>query len=397
MKKEQTIARIFSSSLLLTAFGLVFAQPIYAAFYRIAVDSNDVGYGYGYGYTDAMGDLGYGYGLTADIPTVVTGSGTPAATSATLAGTLSSNGNAPVTAQGFDYGTSTSYGSAASSALGGTLSASLTGLTCGVTYHFRATATSGAGTGTGSDATFVTTGCPAAPSLGGGSGSTTGTGATTPVITPPSTDTNTNTNTNGSKPTGPSTTTAPIVAPSAEVMSDSKALTTMLGTTVNVRAETAARASVASSAKTFSVTLSSQDTKIATNFVAYGADPATVKLGSGERDALLRDQLNTFGRLSIKALVQIANGQIPTERNLGKEKAQLPIVLASFIKDWGHRPDFKNAKDNLAWNTPMYRIRFARDLVKERAGIVAFKAIEKGRIPTTPLDWSRVRSLGYIK
>jgi len=42
----------------------------------------------------------------------------------------------------------------------------------------------------------------------------------------------------------------------------------------------------------------------------------------------------------------------------------------------------------------MYRIRFTRDLNKERAGIGDFQGLYN-RLPKSPFDWSMVRALGY--
>lgn len=99
-------------------------------------------------------------------PTATTGSVSGLGpTTATLNGTVSANG--PMATVTFQYGLTTKYGSTASA---GTLvgsmsqgvSASLTGLTCNTTYHFRVTAISvqGGGTTNGSDRPFTTGACP---------------------------------------------------------------------------------------------------------------------------------------------------------------------------------------------------------------------------------------------
>ena len=85
---------------------------------------------------------------------------------ATLNGSITPNGAA--TSASFDYGTTTSYGSTVSatpSSVAATttgttaISASVSGLACATTYHFRAKASSTAGTGTGSDQSFTTSAC----------------------------------------------------------------------------------------------------------------------------------------------------------------------------------------------------------------------------------------------
>jgi Fibronectin type III domain len=102
---------------------------------------------------------------TSPAPVATTGAATAVTlTTATVAGSVDPNGRA--TTWYFEYGTSTSYGSktAAKSAGGGTapvaVSAPLTGLTGGRTYHYRLVVTSDAGTGRGADATFSTSGAP---------------------------------------------------------------------------------------------------------------------------------------------------------------------------------------------------------------------------------------------
>lgn len=101
-------------------------------------------------------------------PTVTTVAAAPlAATGATLNGTVSSNGAS--TAVTFNYGLTTGYGNTvaatqsplAANATGSTVSASVTGLTCGTTYHFQASGVNSGGTINGSDVPFATAACPA--------------------------------------------------------------------------------------------------------------------------------------------------------------------------------------------------------------------------------------------
>jgi uncharacterized repeat protein (TIGR01451 family) len=107
---------------------------------------------------------------TASDPTTINAAGAPTATTgvasavgtttATLNGTVNPNGQ-PATVQ-FQYGTNTSYGSVTSISgpLTGTatqaVSASLTGLAAGMTYHFRVSATNVLGANNGLDQTFTT-------------------------------------------------------------------------------------------------------------------------------------------------------------------------------------------------------------------------------------------------
>lgn len=133
-------------------------------------------------------------------------------------------------------------------------------------------------------------------------------------------------------------------------------------------------------------------------FIEQGISSATVKLGSGERRALVRDALDTMQRASIPLddLERLATGAIPMTRNLASERARVNWALPTFRSIYGHAPVFSNPEENLAWNTLMYRIRFTRDLVKERKGIQEFRRIFK-RDPSTPATWAVVRVLGYVK
>ena len=101
-------------------------------------------------------------GTTSNAPTATTGAASSiGATTATLNGTVNPGGQS-TTAQ-FQYGLTTAYGLTApvSGTLTGTtaqaVSANLTGLTPGTTYHFRATATNASGSTNGLDAQFTTT------------------------------------------------------------------------------------------------------------------------------------------------------------------------------------------------------------------------------------------------
>jgi len=79
-------------------------------------------------------------------------------TAATLNGTLDDDGG-PACNCGFEWGETTAYGNTTateSKETGQTFSQGISGLTPGMTYHFRAFATNGAGTSYGADRTFTT-------------------------------------------------------------------------------------------------------------------------------------------------------------------------------------------------------------------------------------------------
>jgi hypothetical protein len=95
------------------------------------------------------------------LPTVTTGAVTAfTATTATVSGTINPNGDA--TSWHFDYGKTATYGSTTISTSVGAgtvstgVSATLTGLSPGTTYHYRLVATNGGGTTNGTDGVFNT-------------------------------------------------------------------------------------------------------------------------------------------------------------------------------------------------------------------------------------------------
>jgi len=305
--------------------------------------------------------------------------------------TAISTGGGSIASYKFHY-----YTSSLSSCSGGTssvptsASTSLSGLTASTTYYVAICATDNnvndSAALTGSFTTSATTGG------GGTSGAVVGGTITTPAptVTTPVVTT-------------PTVTTPAVTGPSipSSVVANAAQLAAQLGVKQDTKAEVANNTKVTNSAKEFKVTLSAEVKTVVTNFVTYGTSSAAIKLGSGERLALVRDALDTLGSMAnnseklLTFLEQTANGQKPTIRNLTKEVAQAGIARDMFKKLTGKSvPDFKNAKDDLAWNTILYRIRFARDLVKEKVGIVKFKAVF-GKNPKSPLDWAVVRAWGY--
>jgi len=125
--------------------------------------------------------LGAGPAAAASAPTVTTGPVTSVGpTTATVSGTVNPNGTS--TSWYVEYGTTTSYGSKTSSTNAGSgtsavaVSASLTGLQPGTTYHYRFVGTSSAGTDQGADGLLTTSAAPQA--VTGSASSVTTTSAT---------------------------------------------------------------------------------------------------------------------------------------------------------------------------------------------------------------------------
>ncbi|MBI2552362.1 fibronectin type III domain-containing protein [Candidatus Uhrbacteria bacterium] len=318
----------------------------------------------------------------------------------TTLGTAIATGSGSISTYLIHYSTSAQSGcSGGSSTTSTSTSVSLSSLTAGTTYNVAVCARDNnlndSAALTGSFTTTSSGGGTAAVASGGGGGGATGPTFPTaaPTVAAPAATT-------GVTPV------APIVTPtvSVNIVKDATALAQAVGVVRNTAAETQNTAKVGSSAGEFKVTLGAEVSAVASNFVTYGTINSAVKaLGSGERLAVVRDMLETLGATVaadagkfLLAAEQISNGQKPTVRNLTKEVAQAGVARDKYWKVLTGKsaPDFKVAKEDLAWNTMLYRIRFKRDLVKERVGITKFKAVF-GRIPKSPIDWATVRAWGY--
>jgi hypothetical protein len=290
----------------------------------------------------------------------------------------------------------TLWGSSNDSALATrtTTSTTITGLTAGTTYYFTVYAVDG-NSNTSAAATVVS----AAALQGGGGGG--GGGALPPSIFSVTPATPATPAVPGVGPAVPATPATPSIAANPQALI-AHLIASGIAASRDVAGEGTNQTRVTSSATEFRVTLSAEVRSVAANFVTYGASAVTVRLGSGERLAVLRDLMETLGSTvqgdASKLLLvaeQISSGQKPTIRNLAKEQAQAKTALVSFQKLTGKKaPDFKNAKDDLAWNTMLYRVRFSRDLVKERAGITKFRGTFN-KTPKTPADWAVVRAWAY--
>lgn len=163
-------------------------------------------------------------------------------------------------------------------------------------------------------------------------------------------------------------------------------------------AESKAKTQIEADAKEFKVKLADNESQKASLFVAYGIDGVSKALGAGERRAVVRDYLETtsFSEINWDDVVRMSQGVKPVKRNIVNEREHVKEALPVFKKLYGSNPNFKNPDHDLAWNVLLYRIRFQRDLAKEKKGITTFRQLYK-RAPTTPFDWSIVRASGYVK
>ena len=116
------------------------------------------------GITSSSPDATFVTTICLSTPTVTTSVATSLTqTSATLNGTITSDAGLTITARGFHYGTTSSYGSTtveSGSFSTGTFSAAISSLTCNTTYHYQAYATNSSDTGVSTpDTTFTTSPC----------------------------------------------------------------------------------------------------------------------------------------------------------------------------------------------------------------------------------------------
>ncbi len=141
--------------------GVISGTPTVIGSYPVTIEADD-------NYT--TGPFFYRQNYTIQVnaayPTVILTAGLATSsitqTSVILNATTTSTGGASTTIEGFNIGTTTSYGTVASTSgtFGiGPFSQSVSGLTCGTIYNFQAFATNSGGTGTSSNMTFTTNPC----------------------------------------------------------------------------------------------------------------------------------------------------------------------------------------------------------------------------------------------
>jgi hypothetical protein len=132
----------------------------------------------------ARNSAGTGYGSIQSFDTSACPAGAPflslssvsslTTTSVTLNASITNDGSSSSTDRGFHWGTTSSYGSVASTTgtFGvGAFSQSLSALTCATTYYYRAFAINSTGTATTTGSTFTTSDCPTVSSSSGGGSS----------------------------------------------------------------------------------------------------------------------------------------------------------------------------------------------------------------------------------
>ncbi|MBU0722073.1 hypothetical protein KKA93_01280 [Patescibacteria group bacterium] len=134
------------------------------------------------------------------------------------------------------------------------------------------------------------------------------------------------------------------------------------------------------------------------NFITYGVDENTKKLGAGERAAVMYSFKNAFNKLpeteqELADAIKIANGRWPELRNDNAEKK----AKEQFQKIYKRIADMNNASDNAAITVMAYGLRQKadnRNLDSEKAGIKTFYNIYKHN-PGTTEEWNIMQAITY--
>jgi hypothetical protein len=157
-----TAGGTYTTTLSLTQAGGAYSQQIFVKFTPTLVQSYNGNIAVGGGGATSVNAAATGAGVNS-VPTVTTGAASAITTnSATLAGTIPSNGCSAVTAYGVEYSTTLGFPNGSGTALPSTnlsginFSSNAAGLTPGTVYYYHAYATNAGGTGYGNEQTFTT-------------------------------------------------------------------------------------------------------------------------------------------------------------------------------------------------------------------------------------------------
>jgi hypothetical protein len=134
------------------------------------------------------------------------------------------------------------------------------------------------------------------------------------------------------------------------------------------------------------------------NFITYGVDDNTKKLGAGERAAVIYSYKSAYNKLpeteeELADAIKIANGRWPSIINDKAEKR----AKEQFQEIYKKIPDMNDAKDNAAVTVMAYGLRQQaknRNLKSEEQGIKIFKNIY-GYTPTSTNDWNVMQAITY--
>ena len=157
-----TAGGTYTATLSLTQPGGAYTQQIFVNFTPTLVQSYNGNIAVGGGGATSVNAAATGAGVNS-VPTVTTAAASAITTiSATLAGTIPSNGCSAVTAYGVEYSTIAGFPNGTGTAVPSTnlsginFSSNAAGLTPGTVYYYHAYATNAGGTGYGNEQTFTT-------------------------------------------------------------------------------------------------------------------------------------------------------------------------------------------------------------------------------------------------
>lgn len=133
-------------------------------------------------------------------------------------------------------------------------------------------------------------------------------------------------------------------------------------------------------------------------FITYGVDENTEKLGEGERAAVIHSYKAAYDKLpetddEMADAIKIANGRWPSKTN---EQAEVR-AKAEFRKIYLREADMSNPNDNAAVTIMAYGLRQRaenRNLDSERQGIKTFQYIY-GHTPQTTEEWNAMQAITY--
>ncbi len=144
--------------------------------------------------------------------------------------------------------------------------------------------------------------------------------------------------------------------------------------------------------------LSEKATDAINNFITYGVDENTKRLGAGERAAVMYSYKAAFDKLpesetEFADAIKIANGRWPSITNQNAENR----AKEQFQKVYKRTPGMNNARDNAAVTIMSYGLRQRaenRNMNSERAGIAIFKSIYN-KLPQTTEEWNIMQAITY--
>lgn len=134
------------------------------------------------------------------------------------------------------------------------------------------------------------------------------------------------------------------------------------------------------------------------SFVESGVDDNSIKLGKGERLAVLKSYELAFKSLpdneqEYEDVVKIANGNWPSERSVEMESK----AIEEFKKIYKRLPNFANQNDEAAIKVIAYGLRQKaknRNVSSEAAALKTFKAVYN-KLPASTSDWNILQAITY--